>query len=70
MWHIHGLVRHPSFGQLISQLFSAGDPGNERDFHRRRVREDLRPLLDLQLQPAPAESGLRWQANHRLVVPA
>ena len=68
--HIHVLVRHPSFGQLISQLFIAGDPGNERDFLWRRVREDLRPLLDMQLQPAPADSGLRWQVNHRLVVPA
>jgi protocatechuate 3,4-dioxygenase beta subunit len=68
--HIHVLVRHASFGQLISQLFIAGDPGNERDFLWRRVREDLRPLLDMQLQPAPADSGLRWQANHRLVVPA
>lgn len=68
--HIHVLVRHPSFGQLVSQLFIAGDPGNERDFLWRRVREDLRPMLDMQLQPAPADSGLRWQVRHALVVPA
>ncbi len=68
--HIHVLLRHASFGELVSQLFIAGDPGNERDFLWRRVREDLRPALDMQLRPAPADSGLRWQARHALVVPA
>ena len=67
--HIHVLVRHASFGQLVSQLFIAGEPANERDFLWRRLREDQRPALDMQLQPAPADSGLRWQASHRLVVP-
>ncbi len=68
--HIHVLLRHASFGERVSQLFIAGDPGNERDFLWRRVREDLRPALDMQLQPAPSDSGLRWQARHALVVPA
>jgi protocatechuate 3,4-dioxygenase, beta subunit len=68
--HIHVLIRHASFGQLVTQLFVAGDPGNERDFLWSRVREDRRAALDMQLQPAPADSGLRWQARHALVVPA
>ncbi len=68
--HIHLLVRHASFGKLVTQLFVAGDPGNQSDFLWSRVREDLRSALTLQLQPAPADSGLRWQARHTLVVPA
>lgn len=68
--HIHVLLRHTSFGELVSQLFVAGDAGNTGDFLWRRLREAERPLLDMALQPAAAESGLRWQARHTLVVPA
>ncbi len=68
--HIHLLLRHASFGKLVTQLFVAGDPGNEGDFLWRRVRDDLRSTLTMQLQAAPADSGLRWQARHTLVVPA
>jgi protocatechuate 3,4-dioxygenase beta subunit len=68
--HIHVLLRHASFGELTTQLFLAGDPGNARDGLWRRVREADRPLLDMQLQPAAADSGLRWQVQHALVVPA
>lgn len=67
--HIHVLLRHPSFGELASQLFVAGHPGNERDFLWRRLGEDERSALDMPLQAAPANSGLRWQAQRRLVVP-
>ena len=67
--HIHVKLRHASFGELTSQLFIAGDPGNDRDFLWRRVDEADRPALAMQLQPAPAESGLRWLVRHQLVVP-
>ena len=67
--HIHVKLRHASFGELTSQLFIAGDPGNDRDFLWRRVDEADRPALAMQLQPAPAESGLRWLVRHPLVVP-
>lgn len=67
--HIHVKVRHASFGELTTQLFVDGDPGNERDFLWRRLDEADRAPLAMKLQPAPADSGLRWVAQHRLVVP-
>jgi protocatechuate 3,4-dioxygenase beta subunit len=68
--HIHVKLRHASFGELTSQLFIAGDAGNERDFLWRQVEPRDRPSLEMTLQPAPADSGLRWLARHPLVVPA
>lgn len=68
--HIHVKLRHASFGELTSQLFLAGDPGNERDFLWRRVPDEDRPGLAMTLQPAAAGSGLAWQVRHALVVPA
>jgi protocatechuate 3,4-dioxygenase beta subunit len=55
---------------MTSQLFIAGNAGNARDFLWRRLAEADRSAVDLSLQSAPAESGLRWQAQQRLVVPA
>jgi len=68
--HIHVKLRHASFGELTSQLFIAGDPGNERDFLWRRIETLDLPGLEMALQPAPADSGLRWLVRHALVVPA
>ena len=68
--HIHVKLRHASFGELTSQLFLAGDPGNARDFLWRAVPQADRAALELALQPAPEGSGLRWAARHTLVVPA
>ncbi len=68
--HIHVKLRHASFGELSSQLFVAGDPGNARDFLWRAVAPQHRAGLEMQLQPAAADSGLRWTARHTLVVPA
>ncbi len=68
--HIHVKLRHASFGERTSQLFVAGDPGNARDVLWRRLADEDRRALSVALQPAPAGSGLRWQARHRLVVPA
>ena len=68
--HIHVKLRHASFGELTSQLFVAGDAGNARDFLWRGLRADDRAVLEMQLQPAPADSGLRWLVTHALVVPA
>ncbi|MBK6790573.1 MAG: intradiol ring-cleavage dioxygenase [Rubrivivax sp.] len=68
--HIHVKLRHASFGELTSQLFIAGDAGNGRDFLWRQVDAADRPALEMALQPAPADSGLRWLARHALVVPA
>lgn len=68
--HIHVKLRHASFGELTSQLFIAGDPGNELDFLWRRLDEADRPALAMALLPAAADSGLRWMVRHPLVVPA
>lgn len=68
--HIHVKLRHPAFGELTSQLFLAGDPGNARDFLWRALPQAERAALELMLETAPAGSGLHWQARHTLVVPA
>jgi protocatechuate 3,4-dioxygenase beta subunit len=69
--HIHVKLRHPSFGEIASQLFVDGDPGNAGDFLWRRLDDAARGALAMRLQPAPADApaGLRWAVRHRLVVP-
>jgi len=68
--HIHLRLRHAGFGELSTQLFVLGDPGNARDFLWRALPAAGRVALELRLQAAPAGSGLRWVARHTLVVPA
>lgn len=68
--HIHVKLRHASFGELTSQLFIAGDPGNARDFLWRALQPADREMLEMKLQPAAAGTGLRWQVQHTLVLPA
>jgi protocatechuate 3,4-dioxygenase beta subunit len=68
--HIHVKLRHASFGELTSQLFVAGDPGNARDSLWRWLSAADRPGLEMQLQEAQSDSGLRWLVRHELVVPA
>jgi protocatechuate 3,4-dioxygenase beta subunit len=68
--HIHIKLRHASFGEVSSQLFIAGDPGNARDFLWRALQADDRAMLEMALQPAAADSGLRWQVQQALVLPA
>jgi protocatechuate 3,4-dioxygenase beta subunit len=67
--HIHVKLRHASFGELTSQLFVAGEPGNARDFLWRRLGGEAQASLAMVLTPADGD-GLRWQARHRLTVPA
>lgn len=68
--HIHVKLRHASFGELTSQLFVAGEPGNTRDFLWRNLTPPDRAALELQLKPADTDNGLRWMARHTLTVPA
>jgi len=68
--HIHITLRHASFGTLTSQLFVAGDAGNAQDFLWRRLPAADRSGLEMQLQTATLDNGLRWMARHTLVVPA
>jgi protocatechuate 3,4-dioxygenase beta subunit len=67
--HIHLKLRHASLGELTTQLFVEGEPGNAGDFLWRRLSAVERTALSMRLQPA-RESGLRWQCRHVLVVPA
>ena len=66
--HIHVLLRHPSFGTLISQLFVVGDAGNARDFLYRSLSNDDRASVDMQLQRAPVNAGVVWRVEQMLVV--
>lgn len=68
--HIHVKIRHASFGELTTQLFIAGDHGNVRDGLWRWLPSDDRAALEMALQSAPPDSGLRWLVRHALVVPA
>lgn len=67
--HIHVKLRHAAIGELSSQLFIAGDPGNNRDFLWRSLGAADREAHALTLQAASGQ-GLRWQARHTVVLPA
>ena len=66
--HIHVLLRHPSWGELISQLFVAGDAGNARDFLYASLSASERTEIEMQLQRAPAGAPVMWVAERSLVV--
>ncbi len=67
--HIHVLLRHPAWGELVSQLFVAGLPANERDFLYRRLSAADRRAADMRLQPAPAGAEeVKWLVEHELTV--
>ena len=66
--HIHVRLQHASFGTLISQLFVAGDPGNDADFLYRALTPAQRALVALELRPGPAGAPVRWLAERTLVV--
>ena len=68
--HIHVRLRHPSFGELTSQLFVAGEPGNAGDAIYQRLSPAERALVDLSLQRAPADSQVVWIAERSLLVDA
>ena len=68
--HIHVRLRHASFGELTTQLFVAGEPRNARDSLWRALRADDRAALEMHLENAESESGLRWLVRQELIVPA
>jgi protocatechuate 3,4-dioxygenase, beta subunit len=68
--HIHVKLRHPSFGEIASQLFIAGEPLNNTDFLWPRIAKADRDGLALVLEKASPGSGLQWMSRHRLVVPS
>ena len=68
--HIHVKLRHPSFGELTTQLFVAGDAGNARDFLHRSLSAEERALVDMPLRAAPGDSGVKWLVQQALIVGA
>ena len=68
--HIHVKLRHATFGEVTSQLFVAGEPGNARDGLWHWLPADDRAGLEMRLEPAATDTGLRWLVRHDLVVPA
>ena len=68
--HIHVKLRHPSFGEVTSQLFVVGEPGNAADFLYRSLTEDDRREVELRLQRAPTGEAVTWIAERDLLVSA
>lgn len=68
--HIHLKLRHASFGEVTSQLFVDGEPGNERDGLWRWLPAADRGALAMKLQPVPAGSDLRWRVSHAIELAA
>lgn len=68
--HIHVKLRHASFGEVSSQLFVAGEPGNARDFLYQSLSDADRAEVELRLQRAPTGAPVLWIAEQALTVSA
>lgn len=66
--HIHVKVRHPAFGEVTSQLFVVGEPGNAADFLYRGLDDSDRREVEMRLQRAPAGDAVTWIVERDLVV--
>ena len=66
--HIHVRLRHPAWGELTSQLFVAGEAGNDADFLYRALSRSERADAEMHLQRAPAGAAVVWVAERSLVV--
>jgi len=66
--HIHVKLRHPSFGEVTSQLFVAGEPGNAGDFLYQSLGETDRKEVELRLQRPAAGDPVAWVAERDLIV--
>ncbi len=68
--HIHVKLRHATFGEVTSQLFVIGEPGNAADFLYRSLADDDRKEVELRLQRAPTGEAVMWIAERDLAVGA
>jgi protocatechuate 3,4-dioxygenase beta subunit len=66
--HIHVKLRHPALGEVTSQLFVAGDPGNASDFLYRSLGEAERKDVEFRLQKPAAGEAVAWVAERDLIV--
>jgi protocatechuate 3,4-dioxygenase beta subunit len=68
--HIHVKLRHPTFGEVTSQLFLAGEARNAGDVLWRQLDDAERKEVELRLQTPAAGETVAWVAERDLVVPA
>jgi protocatechuate 3,4-dioxygenase beta subunit len=68
--HIHVKLRHPTFGEVTSQLFLAGEARNAGDVLWRQLDDAERKEVELRLQKPAAGETVAWVAERDLVVPA
>jgi protocatechuate 3,4-dioxygenase beta subunit len=66
--HIHVKLRHGAFGEVTSQLFVVGEPGNDNDFLYRDLSDAERADVALHLQRATAGDSVKWVAERDLRV--
>ena len=67
--HIHFKVKSRDFGEMTSQMFMPGDPGNDRDGVLRGVRSEAdRKRLMMSLKPAAPDRGVKVLAGFDIVV--
>lgn len=66
--HIHVKLRHPAFGEVTSQLFVAGEPGNAGDFLYQSLAEADRAEVELRLRKPAAGEPVAWVAERDLIV--
>lgn len=66
--HIHVKLRHPTFGEVTSQLFLAGHPGNAGDFLYKTLDEAGRSAVELRLLRAPTGAAVTWLAARDLII--
>ena len=68
--HIHVKLRHATFGEVTSQLFVVGEPGNPGDFLYRSLGEAERQEVEMRLRRAPAGDAVMWIVERDLLVGA
>ena len=61
--HIHVKLRHPALGEITSQLFVAGEPGNAGDVLFQSLADDDRREVELRLLRPAAGEPVAWVAE-------
>jgi protocatechuate 3,4-dioxygenase beta subunit len=64
--HIHFAIQGSGFEPLVTQMYVAGEPLNDRDFVLNNIPEDLRKSVIVDLSRS-AESG-EWAGHFRIVL--
>lgn len=68
--HIHFAVLAPGRRRLVTQMFVAGDPGNERDFLYRSLGQEARRAVTVTLAPAAGAAPGMLAGTFDIVLPA